>query len=79
MCVRKLAWQFLTLPQYINPELNGYRFEVDSPMGVFFRLTALPEEPTVADKYFPHPLQMPEVEKTYVMKRISGKLDKVQV
>jgi hypothetical protein len=48
-----LVWPLLTSP--------FLQIETDSPLGVFFRLTTLPDDPTVGDRYFANPMQMPAV------------------
>ena len=74
----KLAASFASLPTFIYPFFNGYKIETDSLPGIFLRLTTLPDEPSVGEKFFTQPLHMTDVERLFCMGRLNRKLDKVQ-
>ena len=74
----KLAASFASLPTFIYPFFNGYKIETDSLLGIFLRLTTLPDEPSVGEKFFTQPLHMTDVERLFCMGRLNRKLDKVQ-
>ena len=78
LAIPKLAVQFIRLQHFIYPKLNGYKIETDSSLGILFRLTAMPDEPTVGEKYFQSPRKMSPLDKGYVMKALQKKLDKSQ-
>lgn len=42
-----LCVQFVSSPHFVQGDINGQAYERRSAMGVFFRLTALPDEPSV--------------------------------
>ena len=73
-----LSASFASLPTFIYPFFNGYKIETDSLLGIFLRLTTLPDEPSVGEKYFAQPLHMTDVERLFCMGRLNRKLDKVQ-
>ena len=74
----QLAASFASLPTFIYPFFNGYKIETDSLLGIFLRLTTLPDEPSVGEKFFTQPLHMTDVERLFCMGRLNRKLDKVQ-
>jgi len=78
------AYDCLTPPQFVLQKTflpylvhNGKFIERDSAMGPFFRLTCLPDDETVGNKYFSHPLEMTNVERVYLMKRLGHKMEVV--
>ena len=73
-----LSAQFTLLPHFIYPWFNGYKIETDSPIGLFLKLTTLPDEPSVGEKFFTAPLHMTDVERLFCMGRLNRKLDKAQ-
>ena len=73
-----LAHHFTLLPHFIYPWFNGYKIETDSPLGLFLKLTTLPDEPSVGEKFFTAPLHMTDVERLFCMGRLNRKLDKAQ-
>ena len=73
-----LAHHFTLLPHFIYPWFNGYKIETDSPLGLFLKLTTLPDEPSVGEKFFTQPLHMTDVERLFCMGRLNRKLDKAQ-
>jgi ubiquitin conjugation factor E4 B len=52
---KPLANVFINLPNWNLPKLNGRQIECSSSLGPFFRLTTLPEEPSVGEQYFSNP------------------------